>query len=228
MIHQLFRGPRAGALLMLVAIVLVATPLAAQSRNNARGIVVYADPGFRGESATFRSDAPDLRSYALNDEVSSIEILSGETWEVCQDVHYGNRCQTFVDSVPDLRSIGWNDRISSLRFVGRGGFGGRPGTNGRWDNDDRFAARDSLVFYNRPGFRGSANVITRDTVGARSFAMTPASVEIRGGGTWELCDRYGRCTAISRDVANLSQLGLRGIDSARLLTDNRSSGRRRR
>jgi hypothetical protein len=65
----------------------------------------------------------------LNDKISSIRIPTGETWEVCQDIDYGNQCQVLSSSVADLRSIGWNDRISSL-----------PRTN---NNNGRFRDRRS-------------------------------------------------------------------------------------
>src|SRR5438874_8594870 len=128
--HELTRcrtSLSASALLVALCIVGVSMPASAQSRRNAgRGITVYADPDLRGQSMTIRDDIPDLRGYGLNDKISSIEVPNGESWEMCQDINYGNRCQVISGSVSDLRGMGWNDRISSLRRVGNG-FGNRTG-----------------------------------------------------------------------------------------------------
>src|SRR5215210_348499 len=99
-------------LTVLIALCLIGVSVSAQSRRfGNRGVTVYADPDFRGESATFRDDTPDMRGYGLNDKVSSIEVPNGDTWEICQDIHFGNRCQIISGSISNLREIGWNDRI---------------------------------------------------------------------------------------------------------------------
>jgi hypothetical protein len=71
-------------------------------------------------------------------------------------------------------------------------------------------AQDEIVLYDRPGYRGAAAVVTRDAYdeGAR-VNRRAGSVAVRGG-TWELCDRTGRCASVSQGVSNLSQLGLNG------------------
>src|SRR5206468_10912452 len=84
----------------------------AQTRRYGGGITLFTNPNFSGQSVSFRDDVPDLRNYSLNDKVSSLEIPNGESWEVCQDINYGNRCQVFSGSVSDLRGVGWSDRIS--------------------------------------------------------------------------------------------------------------------
>src|SRR5262249_45817346 len=101
---------------VLIAATLLAAPASAQWGGV--GITVYTGTNFRGQSASFRSDTPNLVPYDLNDRVMSIEIPSGEAWEVCQDVDYAAQCQVLTSSVADLRSIGWGNRISSLRRVG--------------------------------------------------------------------------------------------------------------
>src|SRR5690242_4759627 len=81
-----------------------ATPASAQFGRNNRGgsgIIVYSNPKYGGESATFRTDTPDLRQYALNDKISSLEITDGSAWEICQDINYANRCQVVSGSVPN-------------------------------------------------------------------------------------------------------------------------------
>ena len=107
------------------------------------GITVFEDREFRGRSATFREDVPDLRKFNLNDRITSLRIARGETWEICIDVDYGGRCQVFSASEPDLHDRGgWNDEISSLRRI-RGGV--RPPVG-----------QPQIVLYDRTGFRGSS------------------------------------------------------------------------
>jgi hypothetical protein len=50
------------------------------------------------------------------------------------------------------------------------------------------------------------------------FSARQGSVQLRGGGAWELCDTSGTCLTISQDVADVSRLGLKDrITSARLV-----------
>jgi hypothetical protein len=65
----------------------------------------------------FRDATPSLVPFGLNDEISSIQIPAGQSWEVCQDINFGNRCQVISRSISDLDSIGWDDRISSLKRI---------------------------------------------------------------------------------------------------------------
>src|SRR5947208_2436726 len=103
---------------LLIALTAFGVSTSAQSRwGRGAGVIVYTEPNFSGESASFRDDTPTLVPYGLNDKISSIQIPDGETWEVCQDIDYGNQCQVLSGSVADLRSMGWADRISSLRRV---------------------------------------------------------------------------------------------------------------
>jgi len=197
---------------LLVGVSLFSDPASAQFRPNSRGngfAIVFADPGFRGASYSLRGDTPDLRPYKLNDKVSSIEIPAGETWEVCASINYTSTCQLLRGSVADLRTIGWDDRISSLRRVdgnfrdGRNQDGdfrdGRP--RGGFPQAQNF---QGLVFYDRTGYRGTA--YDQGSLGNRRAR----SVEVRSGGTWELCDRTGRCSIINQSVSDLSRLGLNG------------------
>jgi hypothetical protein len=188
--------------MLLVGVSLFSDPASAQFRPNSRGngvAIVFADPGFRGASYAVRGDTPDLRPYRLNDKVSSIEIPAGEAWEVCQSVNYSSSCQILRGSVADLRTMGWDDKISSLRRVD-GNF--RDGRQSGVFSQPRTV--QGLVFYDRTGYRGAA--YDQGSLGNHRAR----SVEVRSGGTWELCDRTGRCTTISQSVTDLSRLGLNG------------------
>jgi hypothetical protein len=213
---------------LLVGVSFFSVTASAQFRPNANfggnEVVVFADPNFRGASVVLRGDTPDLRPYKLNDKVSSIEIPAGESWEVCQDVSFGSTCQILRGSVADLRSTGWNDRISSLRRVD-GNF--RNGRNQNGDIRDRRSggvfsqpqSSQDLVFFDRTGYRGAA--YDQRSIGNR----TARSVEVRSG-TWQLCDRTGRCTTIDQSVSDLSRLGLNGqITSVRPVNNARARPR---
>jgi hypothetical protein len=199
--------------------------VSAQSRRygGGGGITVYTDPDFRGESATFRTDTPDLRGYGMNDKVSSIELPNGEAWEICQDVNYGNRCQVVSGSISNLRDMGWNDRISSLRRVGNGDVANNRRSGG-WGGgvvsprNSQSQNSQSLRFFDRADFRGSSSIVMGNSPDV-SFVGRPRSVQVRGG-AWELCDRSGRCATVTQDVPDLNQLGLRDrLRSANLVND---------
>jgi hypothetical protein len=163
------------------------------------GITVFDDIGYRGPNATFRSDQPDLGVARFANRISSLQVAPGEVWEVCEGVNYGPPCQVFSGNESDLRRRSWNDRISSLRRVrgGRGG-GGFPSPGG-----------GRLVLYADERFRGQAVPITGPTPSLGSFNDKAESLRIDSG-TWEVCEdiNYGKCRTVSRDMPNLSGLGL--------------------
>jgi hypothetical protein len=111
--------------------------------------------------------------------------------------------------------MGWDDKISSLHRVDGNFRDGRQG--GVFSQPQTF---QGLVFYDRTGYRGEA-------YDQRSLGNHRArSVEVRSGGTWELCDRTGRCTIISQSVTDLSRLGLNGqITSVRPVNNNQARPR---
>jgi Beta/Gamma crystallin len=180
--------------------------------NRVIGITIYADSNYSGQSASFRDDMPDLVSHGWNDKISSIRIPSGETWEMCQDVDYRNQCQVLSGDVADLRAMGWNDRISSLRAVNNRGYRDRALDGEFQDNGE-----PSLLFYDRGGFAGATTIVTGRSSNV-GLSARQGSVQLRGGGSWELCDSSGRCATINQDIADVSRLGLNGrITSARIV-----------
>jgi Beta/Gamma crystallin len=219
------------ALIALSALVMLTsaatTSVSAQNRRNAGGVTVYTNKNFSGESVSFGADTPDLRGYSLNDKISSIRIPTGETWEICQDINYENRCQVLTGSVSDLRAMGWNDRISSLRRVNNG-FGRGRGNNTVYPNSNGSSNGPNnargLVLFARPNFRGSSTIVT--SAGNLS-GNGLGSAQVRGG-AWELCDRSGRCATVTQDVPDLSRLGLAGRITARPLGNDNWNGNSRR
>jgi hypothetical protein len=83
--------------------------------NGRNSITVYEDSNFRGGSATFSGEMPNLGRRQLNDNISSMQMNG--SWEVCTDPYFRGTCQTFTGDVRNLNNSLVNDRISSLRPV---------------------------------------------------------------------------------------------------------------
>lgn len=227
-------GTLTGLMLVITAVSFISTPAFAQQQRRpvGVGVTVFVNPNFSGQSASFRDDTPTLVPYGLNDKISSIQIPQGEIWEVCQDINYANRCQTLTASVANLSSIGWNDTISSLRRV-RGGYQGanqganQGGYQGGYQGGGVLQQNVplALIVFDRPGFRGTSRTLTSQ---ATNLNYRAGSVQLRGGGSWEVCDRARHCANVTQNVTDLSQLGLTGsIATVRPLNDQYGQNGRR-
>ena len=171
------------------------------------GVTVFADEDFGGESASFRDDTPDLVGYDLNDKISSIRVSPGESWEVCQDINYGNRCQVINRNIPNLRSIGWNDRISSLRRLG----GGRSGW-GRPPTYPEPGPRGGMTVFTDRDFRGESTSFREDAPDLVAYGLNDkiSSIRIPSGESWEVCQDINfvnRCQIITRTISDLRSIG---------------------
>jgi len=168
------------------------------------GITVFADPNFRGKSATYRQDVPDLQPLGLNDKVSSLRVGRGEQWEVCEHSNYQGRCVVVSGNEADLRRNSWNDLISSFRRV-RGGFPPGPPSQGN----------DYIVLFERTNYQGNP----KNYNGPVSEIYGRAQSVTIGRGTWELCDGRnftGRCVTLDTSVPDLRTYNLRNrVSSAR-------------
>jgi len=217
---------------VIVTVSFFSIDIAAQRRGYS-GVTVYEDPGFRGDSVTFRDEIPDLRAHGLNDRISGLEIDGNQAWEVCRDVHFAGGCRVFTGTIEDLRQDGWNDRISSLRPAGFArGAGNARGNSGIYGNnrnrrDRNRATQTRLVLYERTNYGGDSRDVLNSAGNLGSSGDRFRSVQVDGG-TWELCDdssRNGRCVTVSQDVPDLRTLGLRnGVTSVREVA-NQNRGR---
>jgi hypothetical protein len=192
------------AFALLASVGMPPEPAAGQSSRQVGGvgITVFRDENFRGRSATFRRDVPDLDDYELNDRISSLTVAPGEYWEGCEHERYRGRCVVFSGEERDLRRVGWSDKISSLRRVRRGDPGYPSGPQGR----------DGLVLYDEPSFRGRSLSVDRAIGDLRAHGFSDSAESVRVlGGAWELCvdENYRDCRTVERDVADLSALGMR-------------------
>jgi hypothetical protein len=85
------------------------------SYHGGRSSQGVSDAHYRGENATFRTDVPDLSRYRFQNSISSFRIQPGETWQVCDQPYYRDRCQPISGSDANLDNDNWNDR--SNRFA---------------------------------------------------------------------------------------------------------------
>jgi len=194
--------------LFIVFLRVDAVPSAQSRQIGGVGVTVFEDPDYRGRSATFRDNVPDLRKYNLNDRISSLRIAPGELWEACIDIDYGGRCVVFSGTEPNLRERGgWNDEISSLGRVRGGGRSGIvPPIGG-----------PQIVLYDRESFRGNSRAVTGPQSSLGSFGTRVQSVRILSG-RWELCEgtRWSdRCVTINESVPDINRFGLRHVSSVR-------------
>ncbi len=188
-------------------------------RPGGAGLTVFVDPGFGGSSSTLRDDVPNFQSLGLNDRVSSLQVASGETWEVCENANYVGPCRVFSGDEQDLRRIGWNDKISSARRV-RGGFG-RGGGGG---------AERGLELFARVDFAGDRRVFANEVSNLQfvGFNDEARSLRVARSESWEVCAdaNYRNCITVNADSPDLSQLGMsRKISSLRPVRRGRGDSR---
>jgi hypothetical protein len=178
-------------------------------------ITIWADANFRGQSATLRGPTPDLRQYGLNNNISSMRIAQGQSWEACEQPNFGGRCQVFTGNVRDLGSTSWNDKISSLRPVRTNVSGGNvvgprpPGGPGYVA-----PAVIQMRLFPRPNFAGQVYAITGPMAQTGGVVAVSALVQ----GRWLVCDGRqftGKCQMISDNVSDVRRIGIARIQSAR-------------
>jgi len=80
-------------------------------------ITVYRDANFRGVSAQFDREMPNLANTGFNDSISSIRLRG--TWELCTDAYFRGDCRVFTEDSWNLQAQRLNDHVSSMRPVRR-------------------------------------------------------------------------------------------------------------
>jgi hypothetical protein len=190
----------------VIATLIGAHPLAVSAqerRTGGTGLSVFVDPNFRGDSATFRNNIPDLRTVRLNDEITSVQVERGEAWEVCEDVNFGGRCRVFSGDEPDLRRVGWNDTISSVRLV-RGGRGGFTQNNAR--------SRTRIELFSGRRFSGVSHAFDEGVPNLLAFGFNDQAMSLRlaPSETWEVCvdANYRNCRLINSSWPDLGDVGM--------------------
>ena len=177
----------------------------------AASVTFYEREGFAGRSFVTQKQVGNFERYGFNDRASSVAV-TGERWEVCDDVRFGGRCAVLrPGNYPSLAAMGLNDRVSSARAVRR---------TARIE-DSRYApapvadraAAAQITFYEREGFQGR-NFTTNKAVGnfrRNGFNDRASSVVVQAD-RWEVCEdaRFGGNCVVLRpgQYPSLAAMGL--------------------
>ena len=124
-------------------------PVQAQGRP---AIVLYQEDNFRGNQLPVDRDIANLTDFHFNDRVSSVRVLGGGAWRLCEHDYGRGRCITVTHDEPKLDRLGMDDAITSVQFEngwGRGRDRDRDRDYRRRDrdrdrdrDDDRYRDRD--------------------------------------------------------------------------------------
>jgi hypothetical protein len=189
---------RVGGLCMLLLFAICASmtisAVAQEREMGGVGITVFADTNFRGKSATFQHDVPNLAHHGFDNMISSLRIGPGEKWEVCDQANYRGRCVVVSGEERNLSNNSWSNIISSFRRAG-----GAPPPP---PPDPGY-----IVLFDRPNYQGNPTNYNGPTPNLHRRA---GSVTI-GRGVWELCDGWnftGRCVTLTTSVSNLATYSL--------------------
>jgi hypothetical protein len=180
-----------------------------------RGVTLYRDSGFKGDSETFSTDVPDLsRTRVGARQASSIEVPEGCTAELFTGTGFSGRSTVFREAHDHLRltDIG-NDTASSLRVdCGRRRF--RPGSGRTPGNGSAGVTlfRDKDFDGEAESFRSDVPDLSRTRVGGRQAS----SIEVPPGCRVTLFsekDYRGRSATFDADHDDLRQTPI-GNDAA--------------
>lgn len=178
----------------------------------------YEREAFTGTSLTANLRVPSFQRYGFNDQASSA-VVTGERWEVCQDVQFGGRCMVLRPGrYPSLAAMGLDNRVSSARVLAR---------DARVA-DNRYAplpgpppVQAGVTFYDREGFTGRSFTTTQPVINLRRGLNARVASAVVTGRGWEVCEdnRYrGQCVMLRPGrYASLQEMGM----------DNRVSSVRR-
>ena len=162
-------------------------------------ITFYEHEDFRGRSFTTDKQIGNFERFGFNDRASSA-VVTGERWEVCDDVRFGGRCRVLAPGrYPSLAAMGLNDRISSTRDAGA------PVAEA--------GAPAQITFYENENFRGRSFTTDKQVGNFERFGFNDrASSAVVTGDRWEVCDdvRFGGNCAILRPgrYPSLSAMGM--------------------
>ena len=176
----------------------------AAAQETTIGLRLFGEINFKGRTASFLHDTPNLESAGMAGVVSSLRVASGETWQICTEVNYGGVCRIVTEDISDLRRRGLNDRILSVRFVRIAfGAGGPSAPSGPID-----ATTPGLHLWADVSFRGPSGTLTTNTPDVSRRGMTGMISSLRVGPdeVWQVCaepDYRGRCDTVSGDVTDL-------------------------
>jgi uncharacterized protein YcfJ len=154
-------------------------------------ITLYGRDDFHGARVTLTQPAPDFRDFDFNDRASSL-VIEGESWEVCKDVGFRDRCVVLAPGgYPNLAAMGMDDRLSSARPVRRMDPPPPP------PPPPAPPQGGDIVFYEHVGFHGRDLGVSGEIDNLTRYGFNDlASSVIVFEGRWEVCehaDFNGRC-----------------------------------
>ncbi len=185
------------------ALTVVAAVVASQALAQ---VTFYEHDNFQGRSFTTAQQVRNFDRAGFNDRASSVTV-SGERWEVCEEIRFGGRCVILrTGRYPSLSAMGLNDRVSSVKPVAR---------NVRVD-EERMTPRplaSQVIFYENEGFQG--RTLTADQ-SVENFGNTGfndrASSAVVLGQRWEVCSdsRFsGQCMVLKPGrYGSLASMGM--------------------
>jgi len=176
------------------------------SNSPTRGITIFENNNYQGQSESFNFDVPSLGTYGLNDDLSSFRVEEG-TWELCEHANYSGRCWTVTRDEPSAAQYGFNDTISSLRRVDEYSNDGGYQDNGGYQDYDGGGSGRIEVFADTD-YRGRSRIFsgTITNLANEGWNDEISSFRIEGSGRWEICDDSGfggRCQLFSSDEPTL-------------------------
>lgn len=168
-------------------------------------VTFYERREFRGRSFTADGPIRNFERYGFNNRASSA-VISGGSWEVCDDRGFGGRCAVLRPGrYSSLREMGLNNSISSARPAD---------THARAPDPGR--ASGEVTLYEHSGFRGQSITIDRPRRNLeRVGASNSASSVVVAGEPWELCDGpgfSGRCVVLR--PGRYQSLGAMGLNDS--------------
>lgn len=157
-------------------------------------VTFYENQDFQGRSFTAQTKVPNFARFGFNERASSATV-TGERWEVCEDVSYRGRCLVLrPGQYPTLASMGLSDGISSVRAINRT----------QRIEERRYAPKPvtaQITFYEDERFGGRS--FTTDTFvdnfSDKGFNDRVSSLVVVGPDTWEACEdiRFsGSCVSL--------------------------------
>ena len=157
-------------------------------------VTFYENQDFQGRSFTAQTKVPNFARFGFNERASSATV-TGERWEVCEDVSYRGRCLVLrPGQYPTLASMGLSDGISSVRVINRT----------QRIEERRYAPKPvtaQITFYEDERFGGRS--FTTDTFvdnfSDKGFNDRVSSLVVVGPDTWEACEdiRFsGSCVSL--------------------------------
>lgn len=153
-------------------------------------ITVYKQPNFTGEGLTLRGETTNLKDRGFLDQISSIEVKSGQ-WQFCTQPDFKGDCVVLDRGRYATLDQNLNHRIESAREVTRAADRGRD-RDERYGRERGYSRQAAVELFGAPDFRGRSMTLNRDaeTLFDGRFDQRAASLVIHEG-TWELCTEPG-------------------------------------